>query len=211
MSKLLSLLYFSYPLALHAAVYFQHISLGLYWLALLLFITAGHQLLLQAKVSGMMLLQLSVALLLVIAAQYIPELAIKFIPLLFYVSLFALSAMSLRDGKVSLITQMACILRNVEPADLNKDVLNYTRLATKLWAVFFLLMGLASLSIAILASLQWWSFFTNFLSYLLIVLMFVFEFNLRKHLIGKQMNYTMKEFFKRIRGIKMAQVLRFSK
>ena len=211
MTKLSSLLYLSYPLVLHLSIYYSHLNWGLYWLALLLFGTAVHKFVIQGGLSGRSISLLVAALFLALTGFWFPELIAKLIPLLFNFLLFVLFARSLQAGKVALITQMACLLRKVEPVELDENVLNYTRLATKMWAAFFLLLTIVSAVLALFASMNWWSFFTNFLSYPLVGIMFVFEFWLRKLLIGKQMDYTMKEFFQRIRGVKLTQVLRLSK
>ena len=211
MSKLLSLLYISYPLILHLSIYFQQLSWGLYWLAVLIFISACQKLVLGAKLSativGAFLFSISLA-----AATYkAPDATAIFLPLLLYTALFSIFARTLLEGRIPLITKMACLVRDVEAAELNQTILDYTRLATQLWALFFLLMGLSSLLLGLFADLNLWSFFVNFLSYILVGVMFIFEYWLRKKLVGKQMDYTMKQYFQRMRGIKLAQVLRLSR
>ncbi len=175
----------------------------MYWLATLLIVSAGRRTITSGKLSVSSLTLVIIAILLIGVSSQAPDLSAKLISLLIYAALFALFASSLLPGKVPLITRMACLLRDIKPLQLNRKAAEYTRMATVMWATFFFLLGLASLWLALFASLNAWSIFTNFIAYILVGLMFLFEFWLRKKLIAEQMDYTMKEFFQRLRGIKM--------
>jgi uncharacterized membrane protein len=87
-----------------------------------------------------------------------------------------LFGLSLRAAKGSLVTRMARIAHG---GQLPPHVERYTRQVTMAWTLFFLVMSLASIGLFLFGNPVWWSIFVNFLSFPLVILMFVFEYVFR--------------------------------
>ena len=88
---------------------------------------------------------------------------------------------SLRRGRVPLCTQFADKIHG----PLSPLELRYTRNVTIAWVIFFLLNMAATFLLFELATLRTWSFFVNFLSLPLILLMFVAEYAVRRRVLPK--------------------------
>ncbi|HEX22350.1 MAG TPA: hypothetical protein ENH21_02860 [Chromatiales bacterium] len=100
---------------------------------------------------------------------YLPPIVM---PLLFWGVFFH----SLLPGKVPLVTAIGEWARGPLSAQMRR----YTRGVTLMWMVVFAVMALWAALLSWLASAMLWSLFTNFINYLLIVLLFVAEFVYRK-------------------------------
>lgn len=61
----------------------------------------------------------------------------------------------------------------------------YTKDLTKIWCLFFLINGLLCAILAIFENKIYWVFYTGFLSYIFIGILFLGEMILRKKIIGK--------------------------
>ena len=86
-----------------------------------------------------------------------------------------LFARTLAPGQVPLVTRFAAIVRGY----LHPDVARYTRRVTQAWALFFAMLALESLLLALFAPVRLWSLFTNFINYLLVAAFFVAEYWVR--------------------------------
>ncbi|MDH3287963.1 MAG: hypothetical protein OEP48_09620 [Betaproteobacteria bacterium] len=98
-------------------------------------------------------------------------------PLALNLALCAAFAGTLRPGREPLVGRFARIERG---SDLPPDLVRYTRVLTGLWAAFFALMAVVSLSLALWGSTAAWSLFTNLLNYALVVVFFALEYLYRR-------------------------------
>lgn len=104
------------------------------------------------------------------------------------VMLAAFFGATLMRGRQPLVTKLA---EAVHRSSLAPEVLRYTRQVTLAWTLFFLAVSLVSGVLFCCASMEAWSIFANFLTFPLILLMFVVEYavrlrklpNLEKHSI----------------------------
>ncbi len=211
MSKLLSLLYLSYPLAMHFAIPLGHLSLALFWLGGLLVVSAVRERLCLKKFTPAFFVYLLFATVVFVLAGNYPEQLAKFIPLIIYTSLFSLFAVSLGAGKVPLITAFASLMRGQAVADLHPQVQRYTRRLTLVWCGLFLLLGVSSLLLALYAPIYLWSLFSNVISYIIIGLVFLLEIGIRKRLVGEHMDYAIKDFLQRLAAVDFSHLFRPSK
>lgn len=211
MSKLLSLLYILYPIVVHLAIYSHQLIWALLWLACLLLFSACRELICLKKFTPALVIYLALASCVVATAFRFPEILAKFIPLAIYASMFSLFAASLMPGSIPLITRFASLMRGVDPVSLALVVKDYTRRVTQVWAAMFLILGIVSLLLALYASINLWSLFTNVISYIIIGLMFLFEYAMRKHLVGGHMDYSFREFTQRLAVVDFRSVFRSSK
>ncbi len=96
-------------------------------------------------------------------------------PILLSTSLLILFARSLSAGREPMVTRFARVLmRETGPA-----IESYTRTVTWVWTVFFALMLIESILLALFAPLPLWSLFTNVLNYLFIAGVFAVELTVR--------------------------------
>ncbi len=89
--------------------------------------------------------------------------------------LFLLFARTLLPGREPLVTRIARAL-----GDEGADIARYTRMVTLVWSAFFLVLTLETLLLALYAPLAIWSLFTNAINYLLVALLMVGEWLVRR-------------------------------
>lgn len=97
----------------------------------------------------------------------------------FYGLLSVSFARSLVRGRVPLCTYWADLVHGPLPA----LVARYTRKTTAAWALFFALIGAASLALYLYSPLRVWSAFSYFLTFPLVVLMFIGEYAVRRRVL----------------------------
>jgi uncharacterized membrane protein len=135
--------------------------------------------------NGLLLASLLTALALVVLHHYWTFLIAEFSMVYliqqcgFYVLMVWTFGRSLLKGRTPLCTEFADRIHG----PLTEQELRYTRSVTWAWAWFFL--GNLGLTFALFAfaSLQTWSFFVNFVSLPLVLLMFVAEFAVRRRVL----------------------------
>jgi uncharacterized membrane protein len=97
----------------------------------------------------------------------------------FYGVLSVTFARSLIGARVPLCTYWADLVHGPLPA----QVASYTRKTTAAWALFFALIGAASVALYVFAPLRVWSVFSYFVTFPLVVLMFVGEYAVRRSVL----------------------------
>ena len=102
------------------------------------------------------------------------EIFLKFYPVLMNTAVCTIFTLSLK--KTPLITQFA---QKMQKEPLNQEKLNYTRKATKAWAIFMFMNTVASL-ITVFLSDEIWAIYNGFISYILIGTMMLSEYIIRK-------------------------------
>lgn len=101
-------------------------------------------------------------------------------PILINAVLMIVFARTLRQGSVPMISRFAAIWRGT----LDAKTRHYTLRATQAWVIFFAVMAMESVFLALLASPQIWSLFTQLLNYVFVVLFFVLEYAVRLHVLS---------------------------
>ena len=96
-------------------------------------------------------------------------------PVLINIALLVLFGRTLLPGATPLVARVAASWRGT----LDEAVARYTRRVTVAWTIFFAIMAIESLALALFAPLHIWSLFTNFVNYFLVLLFFVIEYQLR--------------------------------
>lgn len=174
LTLLITVLLIIYPFAVHfsirASQYLPAIVIlfSLFSLLAWSMFIAGHRF-----ISALLLLLLSVFSVLLIWGGSLKLLYI--LPLFLYTMVFIFFFTSLREGSIPVITRFAILMDNT----IVKEKEYYTRTLTKAWAVFFAVMIVESLVLALFASPEIWSLFTNFLNYIFIGAFFVIEYFIR--------------------------------
>ena len=122
------------------------------------------------------------------AVLYVP-------PLVVYLGLGATFAASMRRGHEPMVSRFA---RLEHGGELPPELARYTRILTGMWVVFFASMGSVSLGLALWGTVQAWSVFTNFVSYVLLALLFVAEYLFRRWRYRNHAHAGLVEFLRRI-------------
>ena len=105
------------------------------------------------------------------------EALLKFPPVIINLALAVWFGRTLAQGEEPMISWFARLVRGTEvPA----DIARYTRCSTVVWTAFFVVMAAASAVLAVLATPQIWSVFTNGIDYLLVGALFVGEYVFRR-------------------------------
>jgi len=106
-----------------------------------------------------------------------PGLLLKLPPVIFNVALAVWFGRTLAPGEEPMIGWFARLVRGTE---LSPDLVRYTRYSTAVWTVLFLGMAATGAALALLATPQAWSIFTNGIEYLLVGALFVGEYAYRR-------------------------------
>jgi len=166
----------AYPVAIHAAIINGHTLT-----ALLMLLAAPVLLASRSRSAGMFAVLITAAfvILLAMAREDIDQQLLYLMPVLLNFTLAVIFGRTLLPGETPLITRFAILLSGrLEPR-----VVSYTRQVTRLWTLFFVLLALESLLLALFAPLEIWSLFVNVLNYLLAGLLFAGEYFFRiRHL-----------------------------
>lgn len=103
-----------------------------------------------------------------------------------YAMLAAVFGVTLARGRQALCTRFAEMVHG----GLTPEEVRYSRQVTWAWALFLLSLSLVSAALFFLASIEVWSVFANFLSFPLILLMFVVEFAVRRRVLPHQKQHS---------------------
>jgi uncharacterized membrane protein len=165
-----------YPLTLHFGISAGSTTLGIIILCLL-FLLVGIDLIIKSDLSGWLLLLLGLLLLACQVSYPAAAMMMLFLPpIAINLLLGFVFARTLRKGSMPLISIFAQIAHGHE---LDAIALRYTRTLTQVWLGVFISFALLSLLLAIFAPLEIWSLFTNFIFYILMVLLFLIEYQVR--------------------------------
>lgn len=171
MKQLSVILLLCYPPAVH------YLPLGAVFIVLALLLIVGIDNLRKGERRGYWILTLCVMLFSVIlASPKQADLLLYMPPVLINLLLFVLFAQTLLPRRRPLITAFAERFHNMTA---DPSTYRYTRRVTQVWSWVFGLMMLQSLLLAIAASREVWSLFTNFINYLLILMIFFVEYRIR--------------------------------
>ena len=101
-------------------------------------------------------------------------------PVLINATLLAGFGMSLRAGRTPLVERFARMTHK----DLSVERIRHCRSVTRIWCLFFIGNGLASLWLALFASLSTWALYTGVIAYMLMGALFAGEYAVRRIRFG---------------------------
>ena len=193
LSKLSITLMVAYPLVAYITLWFKLPYFLIGYLLLILLLLAIEKCRNQNWFSATSLFAV-IAVLTYFMQQAYMQYLLYFPPILILFSLFILFSQSLLAGQTPLITRYAQMLGN----KLEDRHLRYNRSLTIIWSMFFLLMVLTSILLAVFSSMDNWSLFTHVISYLLIASFFIIEFIYRKQRFGDEIKGNFFQFIRKI-------------
>ncbi len=106
-----------------------------------------------------------------------------------YAMLAAVFGVTLGRGRQALCTRFAEMVHG----SLAADEIRYSRQVTLAWTLFLLAISLVSAILFFFADIGVWSVFANFLSFPLILLMFVVEYGVRRHKLPHQKKHSIMD------------------
>ena len=106
-----------------------------------------------------------------------------------YAMLAAVFGVTLARGRQPLCTRFAEAVHG----SLTPEEVRYSRQVTLAWVLFFLAVSLVSSALFFFSSIGMWSIFANFLSFPLIVLMFVAEYGVRQRTLRHQKKHSIMD------------------
>ncbi|MBL4648011.1 MAG: hypothetical protein JKY13_03535 [Gammaproteobacteria bacterium] len=165
---LLTLLFITYPITAHVAIVFTLPSLGVLALTALLLtrvVTADFHLLSKLCCTALIIFLNILAICYhSISPLYLPPIAISTMLLWAF-------GRTLLPGKEAFITQFMKLM--VKKPKI--EYLSFTHKLTIVWTIFFFLMLIETILLALFASQETWSLFCNLLNYIFIAAIFVIE------------------------------------
>lgn len=106
-----------------------------------------------------------------------------------YVMLASMFGVTLARGRQPLCTRFAEVVHG----SLTPEEVRYSRQVTLAWTLFFLAISLVSSALFFFVSIELWSVFANFLSFPLILLMFVVEYLIRLRKLPHQKKHSIMD------------------
>jgi uncharacterized membrane protein len=106
-----------------------------------------------------------------------------------YVMLASVFGVTLARGRQPLCTRFAEVVHG----SLMPEEVRYSRQVTLAWTLFLLAISLVSSALFFFASIEAWSVFANFLSFPLILLMFVVEYGIRLRKLPHQKKHSIMD------------------
>ncbi|MET0065863.1 MAG: hypothetical protein ABW076_05915 [Candidatus Thiodiazotropha sp.] len=127
-------------------------------------------------------------------------------PILINGTLFFMFSMTLLPDRTPLITRFAQLMHEQE-RELNTLEQRYTRRVTLFWSGMFVFLTLESAGLAIWASQETWSLFTNFINYMLVLAAMLIEYRIRVRQLPHLEHPGFLPFVKRVRSIEWRSLL----
>lgn len=178
LGRLLVILLLSYPFALHLGVLNDRLQPALV-LLLVLILLSGLLMVIRGNLYGWLMFAVAPAAAVWISLCGIDtEVLLKLPPVLISGLLCLVFGYTLLAGETPLISRFAEIMHGHA---LDERTRRYTRKVTWTWTAVFALITLESLLLALFADDRTWSLFTNFINYLLVLLVFIIEYRIRLH------------------------------
>jgi uncharacterized membrane protein len=106
-----------------------------------------------------------------------------------YAMLAAMFGVTLARGRQALCTHFAEVVHG----SLTPEEVHYSRQVTLAWTLFLLAISLVSSALFFLASIETWSVFANFLSFPLVLLMFVVEYGVHRRKLPHQKKHSIMD------------------
>jgi len=209
MPLLTTLILCSYPVVVHLCVYLGQVVWAAYFIALLFalplpYSLVNKRLINRGRLNWFIVLSSLYSILIFWLASRHAETLLFAQPIIINSLIFLIFISTLFGNSVPLISRFAKIIK----PDAADEIMNYCRWVTWAWAIFFLAMAISSWFLSVYASIEMWSWFTNVLTYILVGLMFVAEYIIRKILMKAHIDRSFMQFIRDVRQLDFQQLIR---
>ena len=197
-SLLFPFLLISAPLAIHIAI-----INGLTAVALLILLLALVLLVSRSWKQRTMLGLISVGTVASLSTAGLSEqLLLYAMPILINIGLAIFFGQSLLANRTPVITRFATLLRE----EMDPRVIVYTHHVTQLWTIFFIVLTIESLLLALYAPIEIWSLFANFLNYIFTALFFTGEYYFRIHYLDDLEHMSFPRFIQNLSKVDLSDI-----
>ena len=197
-SLLFPFLLISAPLAIHIAI-----INGLTAIALLILLLALVLLVSRSWKQRTMLGLISVGTVASLSTAGLSEqLLLYAMPILINIGLAIFFGQSLLANRTPVITRFATLLRE----EMDPRVIVYTHHVTQLWTIFFIVLTIESLLLALYAPIEIWSLFANFLNYIFTALFFTGEYYFRIHYLDDLEHMSFPRFIQNLSKVDLSDI-----
>ena len=146
---------------------------------------------------------ISVGTVVLLSAAGIPrQLLLYTIPTLINLGLAIFFGQSLLANRTPVITRLATLLRK----EMVPRVVVYTRHVTQLWTIFFIVLTIETLLLAVYAPIETWSLFTNLLNYMFTALFFTGEYIFRIHYLDDLEHMSFPRFIQNLSKVDLSDI-----
>ncbi len=189
---------------MYLSIYFDHAVWAVYFLAFLFALPLPYYLIKTRCSRWFTGTSMSYSILILWLASHQTENLLFAQPVITNLLFFLIFISTLFGDAVPLIGRITQLMKS----DVADEVMDYCRWVTWAWACFFLLIALVSGLLSAYASIEDWSLFTNFVVYMLIGLMFIVEFIVRKVLMKDHVDRSFIQFIRDLRQVDYRQLTR---
>jgi len=194
----------SYPFLMHLLVIVEQYTIASIYIVIVILLMVLHNFLQGFKKLSLLLVLtfLCVCILLFYQVNLVLYLPPVLIPLVVAV-IFAKSLIGDNDA---FITNIA---KKIRDNDVSKKELKYTRILTFIWAVFLTLIAIEAVIVAFVTDIKTWSYVTNFLNYIAIMVFAVIEYFIRRIILNHIEHPGFIGFIKQLVRVQKNKVQRF--
>ena len=165
----------SYPFVIHYFVLNEYYQQASFYILTIVFLLVVQNIIQGHKWLAVILIILT--LIFGITLWLDSQMVIFLPPILIPLALAYLFGKTLIGNNTAFITVLAQKIRNT---DLDEREIKYTRNVTRIWFVFFIACIIEDILLAYFADVTTWSYFTNFVNYILIAALFIIEYSVRR-------------------------------
>jgi len=123
-------------------------------------------------------------------------------PVVISMALLLLFGRTLKVDKVPIITRYAELI----DGELSEEMACYTYRVTQAWTIFFFILLIECIGLAVFAPTEIWSLFTNVINYVAIATMFYAEYIYRKRMFSGLPKRSFIQFMQRVVRIKPSEL-----
>jgi uncharacterized membrane protein len=123
-------------------------------------------------------------------------------PIVISLGLLLIFGRTLQAGRVPIITRYAELI----DGELSDDMVLYTYRITQAWTLFFFILLVECIALAVFAPAAIWSLFTNVINYIAIAVMFFAEYIYRKRMFSDQPKRSFIQFMQRVVRIRPSEL-----
>jgi len=197
MPLLITLFLCSYPIVVHLSIHFTYAAWAVYYIAFFFALPLPLFLLKSRRAKWLVGLSLLYSILLFWFAKNQSENLLFVQPVIVNLLIFLLFLSTLVDGSVSLIGRITRLIKS----DVPDEVMQYCRAVTWVWTCFFLFVAIVSLLLSVYSTIEHWSLFTNFVVYILIGVMFIVEYLVRRIVMKDYIDHSFVQFVRDLKKV----------
>lgn len=183
----------SYPFVIHYLVLNEYYQQASFYILTVVFLLVVQNIIQGHKWLAFILIVLTLSF--AITLWLDSKMVVFLPPILIPIALAYIFGKTLIGNNTAFITVLAQKIRNT---DIGEREIKYTRNVTKIWFLFFIICIIEAILLAYFADVATWSFFTNFVNYILIAALFIIEYSVRRIVLNDLDHPSFVSFIKKL-------------